>query len=80
MLTIFGHSCKKNCIHHFLQFDEAVDKIPLMGSTTRIDRALRMTQNEMFTTANGGRAGVPNILILLTDGTQTQVSTVKKLL
>ena len=59
-----------------MQFGEAVDKIPLMGSTTRIDRALRMTQNEMFSSANGGRDGVPKILILLTDGTQTQVGEV----
>ena len=53
-------------------FDAAVDDIPLMGSTTRIDRALRLTQNEMFLPENGARPGVPKILILLTDGSQTQ--------
>lgn len=53
-------------------FNQAVDNIPLMGSTTRIDRALRLAQKEMFSFANGGRAGVPKLLILLTDGSQTQ--------
>ena len=59
---------------HFDQssFDAAVDAIPLMGSTTRIDRALRLTQKEMFLDSNGARANMPKILILLTDGSQTQ--------
>ena len=49
-------------------FNKAVDAIPLMGSTTRIDRALRLTQKEMFAPANGGREDVRDVLILLTDG------------
>ena len=53
-------------------FNTAVDDIPLMGFTTRIDRALRLTQSEMFTTASGARTNTPKILILLTDGSQTQ--------
>ena len=53
-------------------FHQAVDKIPLMGYTTRIDRALRQAQKEFFTAANGGRKNVPKIIILLTDGTQSQ--------
>ena len=52
-------------------FTDAVRKIPLMGSTTRIDKALRLAQKELFATENGGRANLPKILILLTDGTQT---------
>ena len=59
---------------HFNQssFDDAVDSIPLMGQTTRIDTALRLAQNEMFTEKNGANSNLPNILILLTDGTQTK--------
>ena len=53
-------------------FKQAVDNIPLMGSTTRIDKALRLAQKELFSLGNGGRAGVPKLLILLTDGSQTQ--------
>ena len=58
---------------HFDQasFDRAVDAIPLMGSTTRIDKAFRLTQSEMFKPENGARANLPKILILLTDGSQT---------
>ena len=53
-------------------FNAAVDSIPLMGFTTRIDRALRMAQKEMFSLGNGARPGIPKLLILLTDGSQTQ--------
>ena len=53
-------------------FNKAVDNIPLMGSTTRIDKALRLARKELFSSVNGGRAGVAKLLILLTDGSQTQ--------
>ena len=53
-------------------FNSAVDAIPLMGLLTRIDRALRTTQREMFLTANGARTGIPKILVLITDGAQTR--------
>lgn len=66
------HSIKLSDYDDLSSFNAAVDKIPLMGSTTRIDKALRLTQQEMFTLANGARAGVPKVLILLTDGSQTQ--------
>lgn len=61
---------------HFDQksFDTAVDEIPLMGSTTRIDKAFRLAQSEMFLESNGARSGIAKLLILLTDGTQTQDS------
>ena len=52
-------------------FDAAVDAIPHMGLTTRIDRALRLAQKELFEEENGGRLDVKDILVLLTDGTQT---------
>ena len=66
------HSIKLNDHSSFSTFNDAVDKIPLMGSTTRIDKALRLSQRELFTLPNGGRPGIPKILILLTDGSQTQ--------
>ena len=43
-----------------------------MGSTTRIDKGLRLAQKKMFELENGGRPGVAKILFLLTDGSQTQ--------
>lgn len=66
------HSIKLNDHTSLAPFNEAVDKIALMGSTTRIDKALRTTQKEMFTVENGGRPGVNKMLIVLTDGSQTQ--------
>ena len=52
-------------------FNRAVDAIPLMGFTTRIDRALRLAQKKMFTEGNGARDDVADLLVLLTDGSQT---------
>ena len=53
-------------------FSALVDKVPFMGYTTRIDRALTLVMNEMFKKANGARDGVPRVLFVLTDGTQTK--------
>ena len=66
------HSIKLNDHTDLSSFNKAVDDIALMGSTTRIDKALRLTQQEMFSIANGGRPGVNKVLIVLTDGSQTQ--------
>ena len=66
------HSIKLNDHYDQDAFDTAVENIPLMGRTTRIDRALRMAQDVLFLERNGARAGVPKVLILLTDGSQTQ--------
>lgn len=66
------HSIKLNDHTSLASFNEAVDKIALMGSTTRIDRALRTTQKEMFAVRNGARPGVNKLLVVLTDGSQTQ--------
>jgi len=66
------HSIKLSDHSDIASFSAAVDAIPLMGFTTRIDKALRMTQKELFATKNGGRPGVKKVLIVLTDGTQTR--------
>ena len=55
-------------------FNSLVDKVPFMGYTTRIDKALRLVSKEMFEKSNGARVGVPKILFVLTDGTQTKDS------
>ena len=68
------HSIKLNDHFDAKSFKNAVNNISLMGLQTRIDRALRLAQRQMFTEANGGRAGVPKLLILLTDGSQTEAS------
>ena len=53
-------------------FRASVDKIPYMGYTTRIDKALKVARDELFVKSNGARAGVPKILFILTDGSQTK--------
>merc|ERR1712142_85877 len=50
------HSIKLKDHTDSASFNAAVDAIPLMGSVTRIDKALRLTQNELFTMENGARA------------------------
>ena len=53
-------------------FKDAVNNLPLMGYTTRIDKALEIVRDESFLPINGGRSLVPKVLFVLTDGTQTK--------
>ena len=55
-------------------FREAVEEIPLIGSTTRIDRALKVVDEDLFNESNGARKDITKMLILLTDGSQTKGS------
>jgi len=64
-------SVKFNDFFDDRKFTSRVMGIPLMASVTRIDRALKLAQKEMFTVANGMRKNLPNILFLITDGSQT---------
>ena len=52
-------------------FNKAVEKLPLLGGTTRIDLALKMAFTELFALYNGMRVGSSRLLIVLTDGKQT---------
>ena len=65
------HSIKLSDHKSIQSFSDAVDKIPLMGSITRIDKAMRLTQKELFKPENGARQGITKVLVLLTDGSQT---------
>ena len=40
-------------------FKAAVDALPHMGRTTRIDLALRLAQKELFAPESGGRPDIP---------------------
>ena len=50
-------------------FNRAIDSIPLMGYTTRIDKALRLAKEKLMV---GAREDAPKFVFLLTDGSQTQ--------
>ncbi len=52
-------------------FNRAVEGLPLFGHTTRIDKALKLARDELFSSRNGARAGIPKLLVVLTDGAQT---------
>ena len=51
-------------------FKHAVDVLPLMGNGTRIDKALRLAQSQMFSEDSGARHRVPKVLFVLTYGSQ----------
>lgn len=55
-----------------LSFNNAVDTIPLIGYMTRIDLALTVAKTDMFNSQNGARENVTKVLVLMTDGSQTQ--------
>ena len=67
-------SIKLNEYSDIESFNKAVDAIPLMGRTTRIDLALKLAHKKLFSVANGARLSTRKILILLTDGTQTKMA------
>ena len=56
------------------EFNTKVRNLPLLGSTTRIDRALDVAYREMFNVKNGMRPDVKKVLVLLTDGKQTEMA------
>lgn len=64
-------SIKFNDFFNSIPFMTKVQGIKNMDSVTRIDRALNLARNEMFTVKNGMRQNLPNVLFLITDGSQT---------
>lgn len=56
-------------------FNDAVSKIPHYKYQTRIDKALRVANDELFNEKNGMRPGVKKVVILLTDGKQQPPAT-----
>jgi len=52
----------------------AVRDLEYKAGGTRIDLALRMVRTDVFVTARGDRADVPNVLILVTDGAPYDIS------
>lgn len=53
-------------------FSKAMNNISLMGYTTRLDNALRFTRQELFSIVNGGRTGVPKLMIVIIGSSQTR--------
>lgn len=69
------YNIKLNDHDTLLGFNKAVDDIPFLGKISkRTDRALQLVLDDMFSIRNGGRAAVPKIVILITDGSQTHTA------
>ena len=66
------HSIKLDDYDSTQGFQEAVDRIPIFGHTTRIDKALKLARDSFFRPENGSRLSVPKLTVLLTDGSQTR--------
>ncbi|CAC5426245.1 unnamed protein product [Mytilus coruscus] len=47
---------------------EAIDAIPYRNGSKNTADGLRIMRSQMFTAANGDRDGVPNVVLILTDG------------
>lgn len=75
-VVTFSHiaelSIKLNEHKDLKSFNDAVDDIKIIGSYTRTDLALRTAEEQMFTQKNGTRSGIPKVLIVLVDGSQTK--------
>lgn len=54
------------------QFESAVDRVPHTKGRTRLDKALALAATQMFSTSGGTRSGKRKIMVILTDGRQSQ--------
>lgn len=67
-----------NDYDNILSFNDAVDNITFMDTKATIDQALRMAQWMLFTSRNGGRDGVPKLLIVIANGSQINCDSEKE--
>jgi len=56
----------------YSKFYYAVQRIPYTRGLTRIDLALKVAADQVFSEDGGVRSNVPKILVLMTDGFQTR--------
>lgn len=58
---------------------DAVNKISYKGGNTKTGRAIQHVKENIFTAEGGVRRGIPNVLVVLTDGrSQDDVNKVSK--
>ncbi|KAK5854597.1 hypothetical protein PBY51_004778, partial [Eleginops maclovinus] len=58
---------------------DAINKISYKGGNTKTGRAIQHVKDNIFTTEGGVRRGIPNVLVVLTDGrSQDDVNKVSK--
>ena len=54
------------------RFNSMVKQLPFAAGGTRFDKALKLAAEDVFTAESGARPGVPKVMIILTDGRQSQ--------
>ena len=54
------------------EFEKAVDLIPHTKGRTRLDKALKVASSRLFTASGGTRSEKRKIMVVLTDGRQSQ--------
>ncbi|CAH3124523.1 unnamed protein product [Pocillopora meandrina] len=54
------------------QLVNTLDALPYQGKTTRIDRAIVKASKELMTVEGGRRKDIPGVMVIMTDGRQTQ--------
>lgn len=54
------------------QLVNALEMLPYQGKTTRIDRAIVKASKELMTVEGGRRKDIPGVMVIMTDGRQTQ--------
>ena len=57
----------------YSRFVNALGRLPYTGGMTRIDLALKLAAEKVFVPSGGSRSNVPKIMILMTDGHQTEI-------
>lgn len=53
-------------------FSTIVRQLPFAAGGTRFDKAIKLAAENVFTEESGARPGVPRVMIILTDGQQSQ--------
>lgn len=62
---------KFSAFNNLTKLKRTLDEIPYLGETTRIDLALKLASEQLFSTPGGARTNVPKVAVLITDGFQT---------
>ena len=73
---VIQFSEKAEIVHYLgnssAMFDSHVDNMGYMGTVTRLDKALKKADNELFRDFNGDRLNVKNLVFIVIDGTPTK--------
>ena len=74
VITYSGRASVEIKLSDYTQLEsliDAVELLPYLGKTTRIDKAIALASKKLMTAEGGRRKGVPGVLIVMTDGRQT---------